>query len=104
MASGQPENKLTVAVRYPGGQMHVHVHEVLARTGKRIRVDCLNEYGVVVGYKHTVDYSIRNCRKLFKFMVRWLEQDVLEQVDQYVKDNNEKLYKEWARQRKLGGR
>lgn len=103
MVSGQPENKLTVIVRYPDGKMWVHIHEVLARTGARCQYP-ITEHGVVVGYKSIVDYPLSYCRKLFGFMVRWLEQDVLEQVDQFIKDNSEKLYIEWTKQRELGGR
>ena len=107
MVSGQPENELTVMVRYPDGRMRVHVHEVLACVGKKIRVDRpedRNPYENDVKPKYVIDYSIKDCRKLFKFMVRWLEQDVLEQVDQFIKDNNKKLYNEWVQQRELGGR
>lgn len=107
MVSGQPENKLTVVVQYPDGKMWVRIHEVLARTGKKIRIDHPedhNPYKGGVKPKYVTDYSIKDCRKLFGFMVRWLEQDVLEQVDQFIKSNNEKLYGEWAQQRELGGR
>lgn len=107
MVSGQPENELTVTVRYPDGKMRVHIHEVLARVNKRIRVDRPedhNPYEGGVKPKYVIDYSIKDCRKLFRFMVRWLEQDTLEQVDQFIKDNNEKLYGEWVQQRELGGR
>lgn len=73
MASGQPENELTVTIRYPDGKMRVHIHEVLTRVGKRIRVDCPedhNPYEGGVKPKYVTDYSIKDCRKLFKFMVR----------------------------------
>ena len=107
MASGRPENELTVTIQYPNGRMRVHIHEVLARTGKRIRVDRPedhNPYEGGVKPKYVMDYSIKDCRRLFGFMVRWLDQDILEQVDQFIKDNNDKLYKEWIKQRELGGR
>lgn len=102
MASGQPENELTVTVRYPDGKMRVHIHEVLARTGTRCK-HLITEHGAV-RCESIIDYPLSYCRKLFKFMVRWLEQDVLEQVDQFIKDNSKKLYKEWVQQRELGGR
>ena len=108
MASGQPENKLTVVIRYPTGKMRVHIHEVLARTNKRICVDHPedhNPYDGAVKPKYKVDFTIGDCRKLFGFMVRWLEQDVLEQVDQFIKDNDRSgIYNVWTIQRELGGR
>lgn len=107
MALGQPENELTVIVRYPDGKMRVHIHEVLARVGKKIRVDRPEDHNPYEGGfkpKYVIDYSIKDCRMLFRFMIRWLEQDVLEQVDQFIKSNNEKLYREWTQQRELGGR
>lgn len=103
MASGQLENELTVTVRYPDGKMRVNIHEVLARTGARRRRDRTLPDGTVE-HGYGVDYPLSYCRKLFRFMVRWLEQDVLEQVDQFIKNNNEKLYGEWVQQRELGGR
>ena len=107
MASGQPENKLTVVVPYLGGRMQIHVHEVLARTGARIRIDRPEDHNPYEGSikpKYVVDYSIKDCRELFAFMVQWLDEGTLERVDQFIKNNNEKLYREWVRQRELGGR
>ena len=103
MGSGQPENELTVIVRYPDGKMRVHIHEVLARTGKRYNIDRTMPDGTIQ-HGYGLCYSIGNCRKLFKFMIRWLAQDDLERVDQFIRSNNSKLYKEWEKQRELGGR
>ena len=102
MALGQPENELTVVVRYPNGKMWIHVHEVLARVDKKIRVDCPLDHDPYKGGvkpKYVTDYTIKNCRKLFKLMIQWLERDDLDRVDRFIKQNNEGLYKEWAAQR-----
>ena len=87
MASGQPENELTVMVRYPTGKMRVHLHEVLTRE---------KGFGV--------DYPLSYCRRLFRLMVQWLTEEDLGQVDQFIRTNNDNLYKEWANQRALIGR
>ena len=107
MASGQPENELTVVVRYPDGKMRVHIHEVLARVGKRIRVDRPEDHHPYEGGvkpKYVTDYSIKDCRKLFRLMAQWLEWDDLDRVDRFIEQNNEGLYREWTAQRILIGR
>lgn len=100
MVLGRPENELSVIIRHPNGSMRVNVHEVLARTGARCRCP-ITKHGAIVGRKSVVDYSIGKCRKLFRFMVQWLVEEDLEQVDQFISENSKKLYKEWSKQRAL---
>lgn len=97
MASGQPENELTVTVRYPDGKMRVHLHEVLTRTN-RLKETLTREEGF------GIDYPLSYCRQLFKLMAQWLTEEDLGRVDQFIRTNDDNLYKEWTNQRMLVGR
>lgn len=100
MALGQPENRLTVIVRYPTGKMRVHLHEVLTRTNKRCRLKETLTHEEGFG----VDYPLSYCRRLFRLMAQWLTEEDLGQVDQFIRTSNNNLYKEWTDQRALIGR
>lgn len=107
MGLGQPEDKLTITIRYPTGKMRVHLHEVLARTGVKMRVDHpedRNPYNGAAKPKYIMDYPIGDCRKLFKFIIMWCADNDLRSIDKFIKNNSERLYNEWVNQRVTVGR
>lgn len=100
MALGQPENELTVVVRYPNGRMRVHLHEVLTRTGKRCGFNRVLPNGDTE-HGYGVDYPLSYCRKLLKLMAEWCTEEDLERIDKFIDEKDGKLYQEWMNQRTL---